>query len=161
MLTSFSGHIVRRIHISNKPKKQNFTKIKKVHETGRRGSKFAFDRLPGTRFSRLSSWWRQIAVLNKSKFHKNRKSSRDRPPWLQIRFWPAPRNPFFEIKLVGDVKAVFDCENYSWTWWKKKLFNGVFRVVFLIFWGPISAVNFLKWVFLIQCRRCTWDCFLN
>ena len=31
---------------------QNFQKIEKVHETGRRGSKFAFDRCPGTRFSR-------------------------------------------------------------------------------------------------------------
>ena len=37
-------------------KNQNFEKIEKVHKTGRRGSKFAFDRLPGTRFSKLSSW---------------------------------------------------------------------------------------------------------
>ena len=29
---------------------QKFHKIEKVHETGRRGSKFTFDRLPRTRF---------------------------------------------------------------------------------------------------------------
>ena len=43
-------------HKQQAKKTQNFTKINKVHETGRRGSKFAFDQLPQTRFSRLSSW---------------------------------------------------------------------------------------------------------
>ena len=47
-----------------------FNECKRKHETGRRGSKFTFDRLPGTRFSRLSSWRRQIGVLKKVNFTK-------------------------------------------------------------------------------------------
>ena len=43
-------------------KKTKQIKIEQVHETGRRGSKFTFDRLPRTRFSRLSSWRRQISI---------------------------------------------------------------------------------------------------
>ena len=50
------GYPTHLAPLQQQAKIQNFTKIQKVHETGRRGSKFAFDRLPRTRFSRLSSW---------------------------------------------------------------------------------------------------------
>ena len=52
---------------------QNFTKIKKVHETGRHGSKFTFDRCILHRFSRLRSWWCQSGQKTKwlAKCRKN------------------------------------------------------------------------------------------
>ena len=88
----------------------------------------------------------------KSKFHKNRKSSRNRSSWLQIRFWPAPPVPFFEIKLMVTkftrLKKIFFYKNRKSFRMIFKHFGHNFRWFFDHFWW---FFDHFWWFFSIYC----------